>query len=1206
MAAAAFLLLAVLAQAPVALKPGQPMAGEITAESPSISTPTLAKDYGFESVAGAQFNLLVEQSGSYTVELRSFAFDAYLIAFGPYRTLLAEDDDGLLATHSRLVLDLEANVSYQIYACALHGGTGPFQIELHSRPLQELPLPERLALVEADWRSRLAYLESIDEIETLLYAEASDGLASVLKELGKYQEVQELYEHALSIREELLGANDPYTAVSLNNLALYLRSIGEYDKAQPLYERSLAIFEDAFGPEDVLTALALENLGMLLAAQGKYSEARALIERSVSIKEKQVDTLDPSLADSYSNLALILQNLDDYTTARHLFEQALQIRTTVSGELHPRTATVLNNFGLLLLDEGSLDEAFVYIERAYKIELRLYGPDHRNMAPTLHNLGLVLDEKGEYSLALEYVLKANEIRQRAHRSEPTAVARTWLTAGNMYRNLGKYSKAREMYERGIALLSEANGPNHIDMTTHLTGLANLLLAQGSHEDALTILQRVLSIHEIAMDFGSLNHATTLSYIAAIHKEVGRHEDAEKLMREVLGIQEQRLGKNSLRVANTLGNIAIIKSALNQNQIALALLERALAIRTKIQGPVHADTATCLSKIAQIYGALGQRDKAVEHNERALEIQRFIFEEGNPAINSSLKNLGIQLDWMGRTDEAVTHYLQSMAGTLDLLDRELPSLTEAERIRWLEQVANPGHLPYALLRQESPQLEEAYSLFLSWKGKATRLLAAGIRLNHANLDGEALHLKGRTQVVAKELATLILKPLAEQADDHAQQISALRTERLTLERELNRLVGVEQVLKAPDLQQVRNGMPENSVLIDFFVDTSVFAWVLSSKGDLDLLDLGNADLLRQKQERFLRQSALRGGRKLGAQETDPGVELLALLWEPLRLVVGDAESIFVCPDGFLGELPLGILQQEDGGYLLEKHRFSYLADPTRLGQEIEPVGEIEGSLFAVGGVNFFRRDEPTERAAGVLSKRSRVGDSWSSLPATRDELQSLQDLHQYILEWQTPLTVVKGKAATEERIRAELPGQRYVHIATHGYFEPEHLPSLLLDAEEKQSKAQLGEQIQAVGMLPGLLSGLVFAGVNGEPDPTRDDGYLSAEEIQHLDLSACDLVVLSACETALGSARAGEGLMSLRRSFSVAGADTVISSLWKVDDIATAQLMKDFYTNLWVKRMSRRDALHEAKLRMLRRNRIDKGGDALPSTWGAFVLSGEWN
>jgi len=382
--------------------------------------------------------------------------------------------------------------------------------------------------------------------------------------------------------------------------------------------------------------------------------------------------------------------------------------------------------------------------------------------------------------------------------------------------------------------------------------------------------------------------------------------------------------------------------------------------------------------------------------------------------------------------------------------------------------------------------------------------------------------------------------------------------------------------------------------------------MKSSGEPTLVSLGDQATLRKAQNAFLSTNAARGGHPLGVSDADPAADFLALLWKPLHEAVGDSKTVFVSPDGFLCELPFGILPNADGGYLLEKHRFVYLSDPTTLANKNDSSTADVGSLLAVGGVNYFRRDDVGDATSSGPSTRSRVGDSWSSLPATRDEMQSLRDLHDFILEWESPMTVVEGKAATEERIRAELPGKRYVHIATHGYFEPDNLPSLLLDAEEKQSKAQLGEQIHAVGLLPGLLSGLVFAGVNGAPDPTRDDGYLSAEEIQHLNLSACDLVVLSACETALGSARSGEGLMSLRRAFSVAGADTVISSLWKVDDVATAQLMKDFYTNLWQKNMSRGDALHEAKLRMLRRNRIDNGGDAIPSTWGAFVLSGEWD
>jgi len=237
-------------------------------------------------------------------------------------------------------------------------------------------------------------------------------------------------------------------------------------------------------------------------------------------------------------------------------------------------------------------------------------------------------------------------------------------------------------------------------------------------------------------------------------------------------------------------------------------------------------------------------------------------------------------------------------------------------------------------------------------------------------------------------------------------------------------------------------------------------------------------------------------------------------------------------------------------------------------------------------------------------RARIGETWPPLDATREEVLGLRGLHRDALGWKAGFTELEGEAACEEAVRAVLPGKRYVHLATHGYFEPEGLPSLMASGEKAGPEA-LGEERRVAGLLPGLLSGLVLAGVNGDPDPARDDGYLSAEEIQYLDLSACDLAVLSACETALGSPRAGEGLQSLRRGFAVAGAKTVVSSLWKVDDRSAAALMQRFYRNYWLKGLEKLEALHQAKLWMLRRNRAEFRDDARPSTWGAFVLSGDW-
>ncbi|HWB01231.1 MAG TPA: CHAT domain-containing protein, partial [Pirellulales bacterium] len=161
--------------------------------------------------------------------------------------------------------------------------------------------------------------------------------------------------------------------------------------------------------------------------------------------------------------------------------------------------------------------------------------------------------------------------------------------------------------------------------------------------------------------------------------------------------------------------------------------------------------------------------------------------------------------------------------------------------------------------------------------------------------------------------------------------------------------------------------------------------------------------------------------------------------------------------------------------------------------------------------------------------------------------------------------------------------------------------------------------------PGLLSGLAFAGSNKPPENGHDDGILTAMEVASLDLSQVDTVVLSACETGLGEVAGGEGLLGLQRAFEVAGAKTVVASLWKVPDRATQMLMTRFYQNLWQKKMPKLDALREAQLWMLRdvpkdqellaqANRgvdIDAPAEKpdssslSPRYWAAFVLSGDW-
>lgn len=156
----------------------------------------------------------------------------------------------------------------------------------------------------------------------------------------------------------------------------------------------------------------------------------------------------------------------------------------------------------------------------------------------------------------------------------------------------------------------------------------------------------------------------------------------------------------------------------------------------------------------------------------------------------------------------------------------------------------------------------------------------------------------------------------------------------------------------------------------------------------------------------------------------------------------------------------------------------------------------------------------------------------------------------------------------------------------------------------------------IGYPPGLLSGLALAGANLNPEPERPDGILTASEVENLDLRCVQVAVLSACETGLGEVAGGEGLLGMQRAFQVAGAQTVVASLWQVSDTATRTLMERFYDNMIQKKMGTLELLREAQLWMLRegqqrglvRTDIPSEKDSTrtpPFYWAAFVLSGDW-
>jgi CHAT domain-containing protein len=214
-------------------------------------------------------------------------------------------------------------------------------------------------------------------------------------------------------------------------------------------------------------------------------------------------------------------------------------------------------------------------------------------------------------------------------------------------------------------------------------------------------------------------------------------------------------------------------------------------------------------------------------------------------------------------------------------------------------------------------------------------------------------------------------------------------------------------------------------------------------------------------------------------------------------------------------------------------------------------------------------------------------------------------------------MLRESEPTEEQVRELAPQFQYVHFATHGFFAPpELISSLSIESHADQDANARAIKQGVAGFHPGLLSGIVLAGANQPVTSNRDDGILTALEISELDFSQVDLAALSACETGLGQSASSEGLLGLQRAFQIAGARSVVASLWKLRDDAARQLMVDFYDNLWTKKLSKAESLRRAQLTMMREG-IKRGLVVLDDTsaakvpevppyfWAAFVLSGDW-
>jgi CHAT domain-containing protein len=407
----------------------------------------------------------------------------------------------------------------------------------------------------------------------------------------------------------------------------------------------------------------------------------------------------------------------------------------------------------------------------------------------------------------------------------------------------------------------------------------------------------------------------------------------------------------------------------------------------------------------------------------------------------------------------------------------------------------------------------------------------------------------------------------------------------------------------------------------------YACVLGTEGEPPrILDLGSAKEIEDLVLR-LRQSILGG--TAGREYVAVAADLRRRILDPILSALPGVHLVLLVPEGELHFVPFLALCTDSGEYLAESGPvFHVLGSELDLlpSSERDHAGERDhegAGLLALGDPDFGRAvskpgdlAEPIADGRDLRSSPSLVG--WPPLPQTRAEIEAVAGTWKNGPFGREKIDLLEQSAATERAFRRDAKGRRVIHLATHGYYEDSSGLGREDDSRGLPRVVTLDRTTAyaaRTSQLPFLRSGLVFAGGgalrSGAVAETwagakaDDDGIMTTEEVLGLDLSGVEWVVLSACDTGLGEIRHAEGVLGLRRAFRMAGARTVIGSLWPVEDRWAREWMEALYRARFLERLSTADAVRAASLTVLSTLRKEHL-EPLPRRWASFSAVGDWH
>ena len=1020
----------------------------------------------------------------------------------------------------------------------------------------------------------------------------------------------ELAARALAIRARMRARAPLRYATSLENYANLISQRGKTAEAHADYERVLALRHGRMPTDAPEIASALHALGRVEYTEGKYAAARQHFEAALAIRMKKLGPRSVEVGRSLNALGSTLMVLDDLPAADSVFARTLALREQTLPPNHPDIAWSVNNLSLVRSAEGNFASAQELAERGLAIAERAAEPDQRQVAIALQRLGYARRSMGDYSGARPLFQRSRELFERAG-APPNEYLQALRVEVDDLRELGDFEAAEPLIRRALEL-DQQNGSPGNSRGPLLTALGGVLDGRGRPEEAHAVYEEVVRFDE--QHSGAVSRTTSVSVgnLAANAYDRGDAVAAESLFARAVRIDEQVLGPEHLHLAIPLAGLARAKLALGDVAGARPLFDRALAIREQVLGPEHPLVAEILHDRAVARARLGDRAGALEDALRAERIGRDHFHLMAQSL-SEREALRFEAVRASGLDLAVSLASDSI-GLAPPLRRSVWDALIRSRGLVLDEMAE---------RQRATRAGDPESR------RRVEALAAARR----NLIGAVL--RGPGDRAAERYRALLRERRAE--IDVAEREMAARAAEVPGPRSGTK-IGFDSVAAA---------LPSGSALIAYVhipppnysvsaLDRRGFyaAFVLRAGEHMpDIMRLGEANAFESAVARWSRETAqpLPGGSAAGrAAESrcrEAGEAVRRAAWDPIARYLGAASSVWIVPDGPLQLANFAALPDGAGRYLIETGPLVNLLTVER-DVVREPARTSGRGLLAVGGARFdaalgtapsgealaanpsAERGPRSARSGCVEFQRVR----FAPLPASRTEADEIATLWRGSrTDPQADAIVLTDSLATKSALMSLAPGRDVLHLATHGFFIDPRCTSAgegrgiggMVPSDRSVTGLPATASGDALVQSPLLLSGLALAGANRREgaDAGADDGILTAEEISLLDLSACDWAVLSGCDTGLGALETGEGVFGLRRAFRIAGARSVIMSLWTVGDQSARDWMSALYRHRLVEHATTPEAVRAASLDLLRQRRA-AGLPTHPHAWAAFIAAGD--